>query len=75
LTGNINIRVEIFEVLDRVDDSGTAPGSDDVVGIFGLEPGGKSSWIASADTHPLCSDSVLSLDFSIHVVDEMREVG
>ncbi len=75
LTGDINISVEVLEILNRVDDSGTAPGSDYMVWVFGFEPGWKGPWIAASNTDPLGSDSELSLDFRVHVVYEVGEIS
>jgi hypothetical protein len=71
----VDIKVVVLEVSDGMNDARGRPGSSSR-SVLGLEPGGESTRVASANGKPLAdAGSILGVDLSGLVLDEEVKVG
>jgi len=75
LGGVVERVIKIVEVVDSVDDSRRRPSADDVIGVFRLEPGGKSSGVASSDQHPVGLAASLLDKINVLAVNKGSNIG
>lgn len=60
---------------DGVDDAGTRPGTNSVLGIFALEPGGESTGVGATNGDPVGFAADFVHPFFIHSINKMSSIG
>ena len=66
--------IELFKVLNRVDNAGRGPGSNCVIGVLALKPSCKGARVASTNYDPIWLSLNFMLELKVFLIDKVSNI-